>query len=455
MRNGSCRMAWLAGRWSVLADLDKFTEENDFTDHALKRAWKDPSTRYHILEDMSVLLMELVGWLGIYLSVLYYIGQTETEDVLGLLALPVFYAVSYAVRRLVTALWGVLLGHALLALPVIGIMARSAQIAPEITTFYLAVVIGCFIGAIAHYRRGQVYMSYTGKWYLAIEVVVIFFWGVFTKNTELKNIGMIFGIVLILFHMWCSYLERMNDYLAERGAISNLSKHLIFDGSTRMVTRLLLLIFVCMLAAFYFQNDGLFAPIKDYVLFAIRKMLLWIAAVVRWVKNLWGDNRVSDTSSVGDMEENFVTMDSTVLLDHPIMAVLGAIPYLVLLAFAIREFMRWLKRRKQKMEGVWGRKLEVPDEIEELGQAETESFWEKWKQRIFRTNQEKVRFLFKLRVKRGLRDAIRASATARALGEQVQEENGVSMEPLTDLYEAARYSEREITAAEIKSARKS
>lgn len=452
MKSGNWLPAWLDGRWSVLADVDKFTEENDFTDHAIKREWKNPGTRYRVLEDLSVLLMEIIGWTGIYLAVLCYTGQTE--NVPGLLCLPVFYAVSYAVRRLVSVLWGVILGHLILCLPIFGIMARSSQIAPEVTTVYLAVALGCLIGSILHYRRGQEYICYTGKWYLAVEVVVIFFWGVFTKNTDIKNIGMIVGIVLILLHMWCSYLERMNDYLTERGEISNLSKFLIFDGSTRMVMWLLLVTFLCMLTAFYFQNDGLFEPIKEYVLYAIRKMIHWITAVVRWVESLWGDNKVSDLFEAGDEEEKLKKKASSAVFVHPVIMVIGAIPYIILFAFGIRELVRWLKRRKKKQEGIWGRKLEYPDEIEELVQAESESFWEKWKRRIFRTNQEKVRYLFKVRVKRGLRDAIKDSQTARALGEQVQNENGLSMEPLTDLYEVARYSEGEITAEELKSVRK-
>lgn len=451
MKSGNWLPVWLDGRWSVLADLDKYTEENDFTDHAINRTWKNPGTRYRVLEDLSVLLMEIIGWTGIYLAVLCYIRQTK--NVPGLLCLPVFYAVSYAVRRLVSVLWGVILGHLLLCLPVFGIMARSSQIAPEITTFYLAVALGCLIGAVFHYRRGQEYICYTGKWYLAVEVVVIFFWGVFNKNTDIKNIGIIVGIVLILLHMWCSYLERMNDYLTERGEISNLSKFLIFDGSTRMVVWLLLVTFLCMLTAFYFQNDGLFEPIKEYVLYAIRKMIHWITNIVRWVESLWGDNKVSDLFREDAVEKQSKKKNSPVLL-HPVVAVIGAIPYIILFAFGIREFSRWLKRRRKKQEGIWGRKLEYPDEIEELIQAESESFWEKWKRRIFRTNQEKVRYLFKVRIKRGLRDAIKDSQTARALGEQVQKENGLSMEPLTDLYEVARYSEQEITAEELKSVRK-
>ncbi|MCH5267107.1 MAG: DUF4129 domain-containing protein [Lachnospiraceae bacterium] len=438
-----------------MADLDKFTEENDFTDHALKAAWKNPQTRYRLMEDISILLMELSGWTGIYLAILFYKEQTKTEDVLGLLGLPLVYLISYLLRRLVPVLWGILLGHLIPGGLALFLMARSSQIAPEITTLYVAVLFGCVIGAVSHYRRGTEYISYTGKWYLVPVVVILFFWGLFAGEKDIKNLGIALGIVLILFHLWCAYLERINDYLAEQGDITNLSKALIFMGNTYVVTRLLFVTFLGMLVAFYFQNDGFFEPVKDYVLYAIRKLILWLGMFVRWVRSLWNGGGDSDLSSMPEeLDASMYSMEFSQWLNHPVVLFLGALPFLILLAFAVREFIIWLKKRRKKKVGMWGQKPVIPDEIEELVAEETESFWETLKRKIFRTKQEKVRYLFKMRVKRSLRDKIRDSQTARTLGQEVEKEKGIAMDALTGLYEVARYSEQEITTEEIKAARK-
>ena len=438
-----------------MADLEKFTEENDFTDHGLKAVWKNPQARYRLFEDISILLMDMAGWTGIYMAILFHMNQTEMEDVLGLFALPAIYLVSYVLRRMVSALWGILLGHIVPGTLLVFLMARSSQIAPEFTTLYVIILIGCMVGAVSYYRHGTEYMSYTGKWYWVPVVVVIFFWGLFTGEKDIKNLGIALGIVLILFHMWCAYLERINDFFGEQGDITNVSRALIFMGNTHVVTRLLFIAFLGMLIAFYFQNDGLFEPLKDYVLYAIRKLLHWIGTFVRWVESLWGGSGDGDSSAVvEELDETMYSLEFSRWLNNPVVLFLGALPFIILLAFAVREFVLWLKKRRNRRIGTWAQKPLIPDEIEELVMEETESFWETLKRKIFRTKQERVRYIFKMRVKRSLRDNIRNSQTARILGEEVEKEKGIDMDALTGLYEVARYSEQEITTEDIKVARK-
>ena len=83
------------------------------------------------------------------------------------------------------------------------------------------------------------------------------------------------------------------------------------------------------------------------------------------------------------------------------------------------------------------------DEIVEV--EEEDSFWTKLKRKVFRTNREKVRHLFRRRIVNSLQDKVRSTDTARQLAHKAEDAGTMSLTALTGLYEEARYSEHEIT----------
>ena len=85
----------------------------------------------------------------------------------------------------------------------------------------------------------------------------------------------------------------------------------------------------------------------------------------------------------------------------------------------------------------------IPDEIVEV--EEEDSFWTKLKRKVFRTNREKVRHLFRRRIVNSLQDKVRSTDTARQLAHKAEDAGTMSLTALTGLYEEARYSEHEIT----------
>ena len=83
-----------------MTDMDRFMEQNDLKTTKLQKLWRSPEQRYRYLEDFFVLLMEMIGWCGIYMAVLLYTKRTATEDILGMLAVPFLYGFTYALQRI-------------------------------------------------------------------------------------------------------------------------------------------------------------------------------------------------------------------------------------------------------------------------------------------------------------------------------------------------------------------
>ena len=79
-----------------MTDMDRFTEQNDLKTTKLQKLWRSPEQRYRYLEDFFVLLMEMIGWCGIYMAVLLYTKRTATEDILGMLTVFVWIYVCFA-----------------------------------------------------------------------------------------------------------------------------------------------------------------------------------------------------------------------------------------------------------------------------------------------------------------------------------------------------------------------
>ena len=131
------------------------------------------------------------------------------------------------------------MGHLLEIIFLYGLLGRSAQMAKDITVLYMSIVLWNMAVSIKWWRIHREHFSYTGKWYLAVEVVFIFLLGTFLENPRFRLLAAILGAVLLILHMWCGYLERLNDYLREQSDASDSTKHMIFDGSSKMVVRVL------------------------------------------------------------------------------------------------------------------------------------------------------------------------------------------------------------------------
>lgn len=227
---------------------------------------------------------------------------------------------------------------------------------------------------------------------------------------------------------------------------------MIFDGSSKMVVRVLGVFLLGVLFAIALKDVKMGIPFGRYVQYAVRKVVQMIVALVHFIASLW---KVSPENVADQAEEITETAAPAVTdlsqFDHPIVLLLGALPFIILLGFAAKELFLKLFRRQEKITAAQSPKLMIPDEIVEV--EEEDSFWTKLKRKVFRTNREKVRHLFRRRIVNSLQDKVRSTDTARQLAHKAEDAGTMSLTALTGLYEEARYSEHEITNEQWKSIR--
>lgn len=177
-----------------------------------QKLWRSPEQRYRYLEDFFVLLMEMIGWCGIYMAVLLYTKRTATEDILGMLTVPFLYGFTYALQRMellvqrnvdtrtngakyqeYTGAIILIMGHLLEIIFLYGLLGRSAQMAKDITVLYMSIVLWNMAVSIKWWRIHREHFSYTGKWYLAVGSCIYIFVGNILRESTFSTFGSDFG----------------------------------------------------------------------------------------------------------------------------------------------------------------------------------------------------------------------------------------------------------------------
>lgn len=408
-------------------------------------------TKYHFYLDISVCFMEMIAWLGVFLAVQVKLENADSLDYWLGLSIPVVYIFVYVLREKVKNLWWLLSGHAILYMLVILLLMPSPQVQKEVSTFLLALITGCLIGSIDYYRYDRNFLEYQIKWYMILEVLFLFFWGLFTKNESLKWIGIFLGIIFLVFHLWCTYLDALNGYLDEKESMNNVPVKEIFKNSFSVVSILLFCLTMVLLFVVTINQNGFLEPLKRYIMLGIRKLLWIIGLVIQFFANF---SVLGDTMRGEEVKDELVMSPPGNTVDVHIwwMEIGGLIIMSVLLFFGLREFYLWIRKRTKKKKKLFRKRLLIPDEIEEV--EEEDGALKKLLKKVFRNNQERVRYLFKSKVKKSLGKKIRSSNTSEELRDNVLKQGQNDLTELTQLYQVARYSQREITKEQLRQVKK-
>ncbi len=410
---------------------------------------KDARKRYRRMLYYSMLWMNLIAWCGVCLFISSAYQGILIPDLICVMGIFLYYILIHLLRTWAKRLWMLVAGHIVLYLPMVYYVVRTQDMFEEMAAFYFVMLTCCFISSVLMYRQGgQAY--YYGKWYHAAEVVVMYLWGVFRHEMRFTMMGLFLGIVLLLFHFWCTYLSRFNDYMQEKREITDFSVENIFQLNTKCITHFLVLAGLLMLAAVMGRYDAWLEPLKHYLLLVLRYVIWVVQLFLAWLRSLNHPESPGRTgeSDIGELQ----TPETGFLTDNIILAIIGTLAVTTLFVLGLREF--YLKLRdmlKKQHEGILQETIFI-DQIEELPPEET--LLKRLARRIFRDNREKVRYHFKHRVQRALKNSIRDSETAGRLHERVNASGRDQIDALTALYQVARYSEQEITPAEIKLAGK-
>lgn len=195
-----------------MTDMDRFTEQNDLKTTKLPKAVE--ITRAKIpLSGRFFCVAHGNDWLvrNIYGCVIVYEADSNggyTGDVCS--AVFVWIYVCFAKngtlgakkcgypnkRSKVQEYTGaivLIMGHLLEIIFLYGLLGRSAQMAKDITVLYMLIVLWNMAVSIKWWRIHREHFSYTGKWYLAVEVVFIFLLGTFLENPRFRLLAVILG----------------------------------------------------------------------------------------------------------------------------------------------------------------------------------------------------------------------------------------------------------------------
>lgn len=434
-----------------MGDIDRFTRENDFEKENFWKGIKEPKDRYHLLLDWSIMCMNMLAWFGIYQFIYLYNHEGQPGGIFMAAVILAYYSVIYGIRCKIKSLWLILGLHGLLYVPVVFYGVRGKGEVEAAVGFLLVMLSVCLIASIQYHRCEERYYEYENKWYLILEVLILYFWGVFCHQEGFRSAGMLLALEFLLLHLWCCYLKRFLVFLEENGQVSKVTITSVFDQSKKVILYFLLFTGVLILLSMFLQADGIFQIFRDWFLLLIQKIAEGIRDFFGWLHGL-RNPAAEKTVAEKTAEQILPSQGGKEPGDNLFFVIMGGIIFLSLLVLGIREIiLEWQQARRNKRKPS-AKKLWIPDTVTVIQESE-EKPWEKLLKGIFRNNQERVRYLFKKRVRKSLKKDIRQTETANALRKRVQEA-GTDIQGLTELYQVARYGNREIEAEEIRKVKK-
>lgn len=404
----------------------------------------------HLLQDVSIWIIRSFACLGVYFFLDRYI-QKETQLFFGVFWICTVSLCTVLLRYFCHKLPLLLLGHGIFYGVVFLCARETAYLKEERTIFCLFLLTIALIGSIQAWRMGFGHTIYFFPWYLILEILVIYFYGAYKRDSVYQMMAFTLMVVLLIGHFWCTYLQGMNDYLDQNKSLEGIPSDRIFRSNTRMIVFILLALFLVIMLLGALQFDQFSGQIGGCIAAFFRMLLLGIQSLVhalRW----W--NRGETSQEPFGVDQPAVThapepsggdLDTSTVLPT-LFVCLGIFFYLV---------YRLAKAFDDRDDHVWSRPdyggyQGTDDRVESIQGEESGRF------HLFRTNREKVRHYFKKRVKKTMRGHIPVGSTAWELTEEIQrqEEQGMGLQPLTKLYDVARYGEREITTEEIRKMKK-
>lgn len=417
----------------------------------MKQIWsRDYYDGIHLLQDVSIWMIRSCACLGVYFFLDRYI-QKETQLFFGIFWICVVSLFTGLLRHFCHKLPLLLLCHGIFYALVFLCARETAYLKEERTIFCLFLLTVALIGSIQTWRIGFAHTIYFFPWYLILEILILYFYGAYRKDPAYQVMAFTLMVVLIIGHFWCTYLQGMNDYLDQNKSLEGIPSDRIFRTNTQMIVFILLALLLIMILSGALHFEQFSGQIGGHIAAFIRMLLLGIQSLIhalRW----WNHGEISQEPMEGNLptvthipEATGDDLDTSTVLPTLIVC-LGIFFYLVYRlakAFDDRDDHIWIRPDYDGFQG-------TDDQVESIQGEEKQRF------HLFRSNREKVRYYFKKRVKKTMRGHIPVGNTVWELTEEIQrqEEKETGLQPLTSLYDVARYGKREITKEEIRKMKK-
>lgn len=365
----------------------------------------------------------------------------------GIFWIAALHAVVFLVRHFCHKLPLLLIGHGVLYGILILFAWGTNYLNEERTIFCLLMLTGCLIESIQQWRSGFTPSVYYVRWYFFPEPFILYFYGLYANIRIYRTVAVVLAIIFLIGHFWCLYLQGMNDYLDQHMKSEKIPRSSILRMNTKVIVGILIGFLVVLISFAALRFDIGFFSIGHFLAAFFRIFISGIQGLihtVRWWKHSGRDGSdYSVEEALQPTETPAVSGDAGTNL----YVILGVIISLIIFfymvyrlahAFDDRDNRKWIPPE-------FGSRLRTDDQVEDLRKKERKLF------HLFRTNREKIRYQFKKRVKKSMKGTIPKSYTAWDFNNEIQKKQAdESMTVLTDLYDVARYGEREITSAEVK-----
>lgn len=319
---------------------------------------------------------------------------------------------------------------------------------PGKQTGYAGIGILAFFLAdcILRWREVFVPMVYTTKWYLLVEIFALYLYGLYRGDMSLRTDALLMGILCIIGHFWCLYLQGMNDHLKQLEGLEQVPEKSMVSINTGVILRILAVLFVLLLLAELIQFDQALEWLGNRlgrvilaVLLAVRRLLLYLQQFFH-----------SSASSGADASAEPAPTYTPELYGHEEGS--GYIVGLSVFSIVVIVVFYQMLRREKNQPGLQpGERPDFhyhgngEDLVEELREEKLPVL------PFFRNNREKIRYRFKRRVRHHYKRNVPNTSTAWELNRAMQcRQPGTSLDELTGWYEVARYSQREISDQELK-----
>lgn len=400
----------------------------------------------HCLQDFSIILLHDFLWLGVYFFLEMYITD-RCQIWFGIFWIAAMHAVVFLVRHFCHKLPLLLIGHGVLYGIVILLAWGTNYLKEAETIFSLLMLTGCLIESIQQWRSEFAPSVYYLRWYFFPEPFILYFYGLYVHVRLYRTVAVVLAIIFLIGHFWCVYLQGMNDYLDQHMDAEKIPRSSILRMNTKVIVWLLLGFSAVFISFAAFRFDVGFLSIGNFLAAFFRFFLSGLQGLIHSVR-WWNHSGVDNLDD--SMEQALQPTEAPSVVGdagNDIYMVLGVVISLIIFfymvyrlahAFDDRDNRKWIPPE-------FGSHLRTDDQVEDLRKKERKLF------HLFRTNREKIRYQFKKRVKKSMKGSIPKSYTAWDFNNEIQKKQAdENMTVLTDLYDVARYGEREITSAEVK-----
>ncbi|MCR5202805.1 MAG: hypothetical protein K6D02_06955 [Lachnospiraceae bacterium] len=387
-------------------------------------------------------MMNALAWYGVY--VLMCVASDAMVNVLyGLVSVVVPVLLAYVIRRFTPGLIIVLIIHTAM----FGLIALVYKLPLEYETIWVVftalILGGVMVESIIRCVNGYIPLRYSSKWPFLILIFLMYVITFFKKDTAANTGTLVLLVVLLVFHMWGSYLQNLYDYMERTITTQGVPRDSITKLSRKHVTICTTIAAIFMMFTVMLGPTNLLGILIDKIKFILKVILDWFKGVTGF--KLPGRHVSSPTPADLDMTDA-TSQDIPLSTENIIvLSVLAVISLAIIILFIYRQM------HAEKHESLYGRmnasrRLATPDSEEVIKEEEKKGI------KLFRNNREKVRHIFKKGVKKTYGKRVPFTKTARefvdSMGEKYDRD---SLNSLNKLYDVARYSELEISKDEVNS----